>query len=194
MREAAAYLHVSTQSVRKYEKAGLLECYRTPAGHRRFSKEQLDTFLGKQPKPIYAFYARSSNGSEDAIKNQYDKMKNAYGEPAYKYKDKASGLNENRPGLWKMVKDAQNKKFTHLIITNPDRLTRFGYKYLEELLKTHNVEIICTEELKDKTMYDELMQDFMSLIASFSGKFYKIRSKENKKRLLEKAEEALNAS
>ncbi|MHB1640514.1 MAG: hypothetical protein ACYCUD_11880 [Candidatus Dormibacteria bacterium] len=35
------------------------------------------------------------------------------------------------------------------------------------------------------------MSDFMSLIASFSGKFYKLRSLENQRRLVNVAAEAL---
>lgn len=35
------------------------------------------------------------------------------------------------------------------------------------------------------------MQDFMSLIASFSGKFYKMRSIEHKKLLLDRAKISL---
>ena len=43
-----------------------------------------------------------------------------------------------------------------------------------------------------KTMEDELMSDFMNLIASFSGKYYRMRSKENQNKLLERAREVLN--
>ena len=41
-------------------------------------------------------------------------------------------------------------------------------------------------------MMDELMDDFMSLLASFSGRFYKLRSVEHQRLLLRKAEQRLS--
>ena len=43
-------------------------------------------------------------------------------------------------------------------------------------------------ETPDKSLNEELMQDFMTLIASFSGKFYRLRGYEEKKKLLAEAE------
>jgi putative resolvase len=38
------------------------------------------------------------------------------------------------------------------------------------------------------------MQDFMSLLASFSGRFYRLRSRDNQQKLLNRAGEALERS
>jgi putative resolvase len=71
-------------------------------------------------------------------------------------------------------------------------LTRFGYSYLEELFKELGVQIqVLDDKTRDKIIHDELLQDFMSLLASFRGKFYKIRSLEHKKKLLHTVEEKL---
>jgi excisionase family DNA binding protein len=43
--EAAAHLGVSLSTIRRWSDAGHLIGYRTPGGQRRFSVEQLDTFL-----------------------------------------------------------------------------------------------------------------------------------------------------
>ncbi len=42
--QAARYLGVSLATVRRWADAGHLDCYRTPGGQRRFSREQLDSF------------------------------------------------------------------------------------------------------------------------------------------------------
>lgn len=42
-----------------------------------------------------------------------------------------------------------------------------------------------------KSMHEELMDDFMSLIASFSGKYYRLRGNDNKKKFMNKAQEKL---
>jgi excisionase family DNA binding protein len=43
--QAANYLGVSLATVRRWSNAGLLRGSRTPGGQRRFSRDQLDTFL-----------------------------------------------------------------------------------------------------------------------------------------------------
>ena len=43
--QAATYLGVSLATVRRWSNDGHLRGYRTPGGQRRFSREQLDTFL-----------------------------------------------------------------------------------------------------------------------------------------------------
>jgi excisionase family DNA binding protein len=44
--QAARYLGVSLATIRRWADAGHLGCYRTPGGQRRFSREQLDSFVG----------------------------------------------------------------------------------------------------------------------------------------------------
>ena len=43
--EAARHLGVSLSTIRRWSDMGHLRGYRTPGGQRRFSVEQLDTFL-----------------------------------------------------------------------------------------------------------------------------------------------------
>ena len=43
--QAARYLGVSLATVRRWTDAGHIDCYRTPGGQRRFSRDQLDTFV-----------------------------------------------------------------------------------------------------------------------------------------------------
>jgi excisionase family DNA binding protein len=43
--QAARYLGVSLATIRRWTDAGHVSCYRTPGGQRRFSRDQLDTFM-----------------------------------------------------------------------------------------------------------------------------------------------------
>jgi excisionase family DNA binding protein len=52
-REAAAYLGVSLYTLKKIEHSGYLEPYRTPGGHRRYSKQMLDEYLEKSKEFCY---------------------------------------------------------------------------------------------------------------------------------------------
>ena len=44
--EAAKYLGVFPLTLRNWEKKGLLRSFRTPGGHRRFKKSELDRIMG----------------------------------------------------------------------------------------------------------------------------------------------------
>jgi excisionase family DNA binding protein len=48
--QAARYLGVSLATIRRWADAGHLGCYRTPGGQRRFSREQLDSFVDSLPR------------------------------------------------------------------------------------------------------------------------------------------------
>lgn len=59
-KQAAAALNISVFTLRDYANAGKIPCVRTPAGHRRFTREAINQVLGINTKEVFAFYARSS--------------------------------------------------------------------------------------------------------------------------------------
>jgi predicted site-specific integrase-resolvase len=50
-------------------------------------------------------------------------------------KEIASGVNDSRPKLLALLKDQQA---TRIVVEQKDRLTRFGFRYLETLLELHS--------------------------------------------------------
>lgn len=199
--EAARYLHVGYRALRKYQYAGLVKpAAHTPGGQALYDSRDLDELMGasntvgqEDDTRGTAFYVRSSTGDPALLASQEEMLTRAYGKPWKVYKDKASGLNENRTGLSSLLRDARKGKINRVCITARDRFTRFGYKYLEQLLAYDDVRVVVLDDnLNRKSMQEELLQDFMSLLASFSGKYYKLRSLENKKKLLELAGEELD--
>ena len=76
-------------------------------------------------------------------------------------------------------------------VTAKDRLSRFGASYLQRHLAFLGIDLIVLDGEREKGMMDELMDDFMALLASFSGRFYKMRSIEHEKLLLDRARERL---
>ena len=68
----------------------------------------------------------------------------------------------------------------NVYITYKDRLTRFGFSYLETMFSAHNVAIVVVQDNEaEKSVQEELVEDMVSLITSFSGKLYGMRSKKN---------------
>lgn len=191
--EAAKRLGVSPWTVRAYCNNGLLKTNRTPGGHRSITEEQLKRFqqaqgiLPDNTQKRTAHYARSNSSDKTLIQGQLDELEKVYGKPDRIYTDNGSGLNENRKGLWKLIKDIENGEIDQVHITYQDRLTRFGYAYLEHIIQHAGCEITVLHDKKKYSLEQELMDDFMSLIASFSGRFYRMRGKKQQKQLLDDA-------
>lgn len=81
----------------------------------------------------------------------------------------------NRRGLWSMIRDAKRGMFSIICVNYKDRLTRFGFKYIEELLKIFNIEIKIINHFADKSLESELVEDMIAIIHSFSGRLYRTR-------------------
>ncbi len=104
--------------------------------------------------------------------------------------DISSGLNENRSGLKQLFKLVEDGEITKVVITYKDRLTRFGFKYLEKYFNSHGVEIEVVFDDEDKTPEKELVEDLLAIVTSFAGRLYGMRSRK-KKRLVEAVKDAL---
>ena len=65
----------------------------------------------------------------------------------------------------------------YILVENKDRLTRFGYKYLEKLLKHNNIEILVSQSDDIKEDY---IIDLISIMTSFCARIYGKRSSRNK--------------
>jgi predicted site-specific integrase-resolvase len=90
------------------------------------------------------------------------------------YYEVASGMNDKRSKLWKMLESNP----TSIVIENKDRLTRFGFNYLERLLQRNNCKIIVMND-NDNDEQD-LMKDLVAIITSFCCRLYGLRRVKNK--------------
>lgn len=68
-----------------------------------------------------------------------------------------------------------------LVIEHKDRLTRFQFKFIKKMFESYGCEVIVINGM-DVSDTEELAADMMSLLASFSGKFYGKRSAERRKK------------
>jgi putative resolvase len=192
--EAAKKIGVSTSTLRAYCNNGRIKYRTNPGGQRIFEQNDIDDFLGKPHTPKEgktAYYVRASDGNKNTLKNQETELANAYGPDYILYTDRTSGLNEKRPGLTRMINDLEKGKITHIKTTYPDRITRFGRTYIEHIITTAGGDIQYLHEQENLPIEQELLNDFMKLLASFSGKFYKMRSMSNQKKVLQLAEKEL---
>lgn len=93
----------------------------------------------------------------------------------YEIKETASGTNENRPKLWKLL---NYEDWDVLVVEHKDRLTRFGFSYLEALIEAKGKELVVVNRNAEEK--EELMEDLTSIITSFCARIYGQRRSKRK--------------
>ncbi|SCG40199.1 IS607 family transposase [Micromonospora inositola] len=186
---AAEYVGVHPVTLRRWADEGRVAV--TWVGReRRFDSALLDAFVGRgeveRPRRE-ALYVRVSGaaGRETSLVAQEAELRaTAAAEVVAVFKDRASGLRENRPGLTRLLKGAAAGEFTVVRVTHRDRLARFGTVWLTALLGRDGVSVEVLHPKGSAGGVEELLDDFMSLVATFAGRMYGLRSREAKRRLL----------
>ena len=192
--EAAEYLNVSIDTLRKWDKYNKLKPLETAGGHRRYDTDTLDDFIGKKKKNleethiICATYARVSSNDQKQ-KGDLDRQSQRLSEYCAKkgllvthiIKDVGSGLNDNRSGFNKLTELIIQKKVNKLVVEHKDRLTRFQFNFIKKMFESYGCEVVVINDI-DVSIEEELATDIISLMASFSGKFYGRRSVERRKK------------
>ena len=132
-----------------------------------------------------ALYARvSSNEMKENLDRQLDRITNfaiSNGfQINYSFKEIGSGLNDSRN---KLISLLNKDGWDILIVENKDRLTRFGFNYIETLLNKMGKQILVINSNEDNTKKD-LIEDLVSIIYSFSARIYGLRRAKNKKEII----------
>jgi len=87
-----------------------------------------------------------------------------------------SGLNLNKRGIRKIITSAIEGKINELVIAYRDRLTRFGYELIEELVIKYSQGRIKVINEKDKIEPEtELVQDVMAILNVYTAKMNGLR-------------------
>ena len=193
--EVAQILNVSCKTVQNYDVEGRLKFSRSAGNHRLLPRENLIEYLDSRgllyddsgDQRVDVIYARVSS-HEQKNKGDLDRqalylvehVENLH-QPLI-MKEVGSGLNDERKQLQKLLKMVCKDEVQNVYVTYKDRLTRFGFHYLETMFLAHGTNIIVVKDIgEERSVQKELVEDMMSLIASFSGKLYGMRSRKGKK-------------
>jgi len=182
---------------------GRVKVYRTATGRWRIPYSEIERILGlrqgRAGEIRATIYARvSSSDQKSDLDRQIQYLTQYCASKGYRVvdvlSDVASGLKTDRRGLLKLFNQVVNRQVDVVVVTYRDRLTRFGFEYLEYFFKQYGVsiEVVFGEEPRDT--YQELVEDLIEIVTSFAGKLYGLRSCKKKKlvegfkELLEEAE------
>ncbi len=101
---------------------------------------------------------------------------NAKGYQVHKIvKEVGSGINDNRKKLLKLLFDPT---MTVIVVEHKDRLTRFGFRYIETLLEQQSRRVEVVNLANDGK--EDLLEDLVSIIYSFCARLYGLRRAKRK--------------
>ncbi|MGW1194551.1 IS607 family transposase [Streptomyces sp. NPDC002536] len=166
---------------------------------RRFSSTDVENMKrgsdssAARPR-LELLYVRVSglSGQETSLEAQEAELRaTSTGEIVKVVRDRDSGLKENRPGLNRVLAMVSASTVTVVRVTHEDRLAWFGVGWLKRLFAVYGVtvEVLHPKKLGGR---DELLEDFVSLVTTFAGRLYGMRSAENRRRLLAESGQCAN--
>lgn len=193
VKEASKYLGVDPRTVRRlFDKGVLRGRVISSRGDRYIDKSSLDEFMGRYKKErskgavIYARVSTKKQADGGNLDRQKDRLIRYCEKNGIKIvsviSDIASGVNENRRGLNKVLRLLERGEADTVVVEHRDRLSRFGYGYLERLIKANNGRVVVVED-KDTDYHEELVDDLISIVSSFSARIYGKRGARSKKLL-----------
>jgi len=142
-------------------------------------ESEIKRILGLHEERKVVGYARvSSHTQRDNLERQIEVINQYAKERGWSIeilKDIGSGLNEDRRGFQKLLKMVMDREVSKVIVTYPGRLTRFGFKILQQFFQSYGTEIIVVNR-EEKEPKGELVEDLITIISHFAGKLYGMRS------------------
>ena len=185
-KEASEKLGVHQRTLYQWDKKRLIKVTRTPGGKRLYDvnkfleennlKQNNEELLEYKDEKLNICYIRvSTNGQKDDLERQREVMKHNYKDYLI-IEDIGSGLNLNKKGLRKIINLAIKGKINKLVIAHKDRLVRFGYELIEDLIKEYsNGEIIVLNAKEYKKPEDELVNDVLQIMNVYVAKMNGLR-------------------
>jgi len=184
-KKAKEILGVHVQTLHNWERVGRIETIRTGGNHRLYNVNKYlkennlqsinDEEIIKDEKVDLCYVRVSTVGQKDDLKRQKDYMSSKY--PNYRIiEDIGSGINFNRRGLRKIIKWAINGNIRRIVVAYKDRLTRFGFELIEDLIKEYsNGEIIIEKDEEEKEPKEELVEDVLQILNVYTAKLNGLR-------------------
>ena len=191
--DTANILGVSKDYLRRLSEEDL-PVIKTKGGHRKYKESIIKDMLNIKSQEALdnnkvVVYARVSSHDQKK-KGDLDRQKNRLLEYCIKQKydilsifeEVGSGMNDKRSKLRQLFKLIDSNKIRKVVVEHKDRLTRFNFSIYESYFNSHDVKIEVLEKVLDKSFENELVEDILSLMASFSAKIYGKRSHQNSKK------------
>ena len=187
-KEASKILGVHQRTLYQWDEKGIIDIIRTPGNKRLYNVkkylekakckdnicENLDELDNKEKLNI-CYVRVSSLNQKDDLERQKEMIKLKYPNHII-IEEIGSGLNLNKRGIKKIINLGIQGKINELVVAYRDRLTRFGYELIEDIIKTYSkgkiVVVSKTEKLEPE---EELVKDLMAIMNVYVAKMNGLR-------------------
>ena len=180
--EFAKRVGCSVTTVRRWEAAGRITARRTPAGQRYFDdadvRRVLQPGFRDEARKIIVYCRVSSTGQKDDLASQVTAMGQfclARGLAVDEViQETGGGMDLRRRKFLTLMDDIEQGSVAVLVIAHKDRLARFGFDYLEHVAARNGCEIIVANQ-ETLSPRQELVEDLLAIVHTFSGRLYGLR-------------------
>ena len=201
--EFAQKIGVSVKTLQRWDVAGKLPAKRTLSGHRFYTESDLLIAQGLKPvesnRRVVVYCRVSSSGQKPELKNQISAMETFCLGRGLAVDDWiseiGSGLNFKRKKFLSMIIAMLKGEISVIVVAHKDRMCRFAFEFILELATSVGCEIIVANQ-ESLSPQQELVEDLMAIIHSFSCRLYGLRNysqeiKDNLKKAIDKPMENL---
>ena len=146
--EFGSLINRTTNTLQRWDRAGILKAHRTPTNRRYYTHEQYFEVVGQKVKKrnVVTYCRVSSAGQKKDLISQRNAVETfcvASGRSVdQKLEDIGSGLNYKRKSFLYLMEMVEQGKISEIVVAHKDRLVRFGFEWFEKFCKDHGVEIL----------------------------------------------------
>jgi len=159
--KAANALGLHPFTVRKWIKQGKIAAILI-GQEARVPRSEIERLVGRTDGRLIVLYGRvSGQGQQGDLDTQLARLSawaqtERAGKPTLVLSDIGSGLSATRRQLQRLLKLVREDKVAEIVVTSPDRLTRFGQEYLQVLFDSFGVTLTILEPGEGKTVEQPL--------------------------------------
>jgi putative resolvase len=191
-KEASLKLGIHQKTLYRWEERGSIEVIRTPGGKRLYNVEKYikdrmsEEEKEKAEEKLKIAYVRVSTvGQKDDLERQKQRMKELYPDHIL-IEDIGSGLKLTKRGIKKIIHLAIEGKVEEVVVFHKDRLARFGFDLIEDLIKEYSGgRIFIIEEKENIEPEEELVKDVIQVMNVFTAKMNDLRKYKKKMKNIE---------
>jgi putative resolvase len=169
LKEYARQQAVSYRTAWRWWKAGKLPGRQMDTGTILIETEPASASTPSQRVAIYARVSSAENKGN--LESQAERLAAYCAARGYRVaklvKEVGSGVNDARPKLLALLDD---QSIGLIVVEHKDRLTRFGFRYLDTLLKAQGRAIEVVNQAENGT--EELLADLTAIVYSFCARLY----------------------
>lgn len=178
---------ISPSTLRRWEDEGKLIPERTLGNQRIYNESHLaiakSLKSGKYPTRVVIYCRVSSNNQKDDLLSQVKAMESfclANGVSVTQtIQEIGGGLNFKRPKFLQIIQWAIGGELKSLYVAHKDRLCRFGFDLVEQIVLWGGGNIIVANA-ETLSPHEELTQDLLSIVHCFSSRLYGLRKYKSK--------------